>query len=173
MSRLDSAIRRLQAQKAGLEWAATAIAGQPGPVLEIGLGNGRTYDHLRGLLPDRAVFVFDRQVTVHPACRPPDDRLFLGDLAVTLPRAAAHLGPVAALVHADLGSGRPDCDATTTATLLAAMPGLLAPGGLLLSDQDLAVADRDGSRRRAAGLAVAPLPDAVPAGRYFAYRRAR
>ena len=51
MSRLDSFIRRLEAQRACLALAAGRIGGLPGPVLELGLGNGRTYDHLRELLP--------------------------------------------------------------------------------------------------------------------------
>src|SRR4051812_41343381 len=45
MTRLDSAIRRLTAQRDLLNWAAQAI-GPTGLVLELGLGNGRTYDHL-------------------------------------------------------------------------------------------------------------------------------
>ncbi|MGH6887075.1 MAG: class I SAM-dependent methyltransferase, partial [Geminicoccales bacterium] len=49
MSRLDSFIRRLEAQRACLDLAAARIADLPGPVLELGLGNGRTYDHLREL----------------------------------------------------------------------------------------------------------------------------
>ena len=58
MSRLDSFIRRLEAQRACLEYAAGQIRDLPGPVLELGLGNGRTYDHLRELLPEREIFVF-------------------------------------------------------------------------------------------------------------------
>lgn len=46
MTRLDSAIRRLQAQRSCLDWAAAAVAARPGLVFEMGLGNGRTFDHL-------------------------------------------------------------------------------------------------------------------------------
>ena len=53
MSRLDSFIRRLEAQRACLNRAAALISGIDGIVLELGLGNGRTYDHLRELFPDR------------------------------------------------------------------------------------------------------------------------
>ncbi len=60
MSRLDSFIRRMLAQRACLNWAAEAVAGIAGPVLELGLGNGRTYDHLRELLPEREIYVFER-----------------------------------------------------------------------------------------------------------------
>ena len=46
MSRLDSAIRRLQAQRLCLNAAVAYVEELPGPVLELGLGNGRTYDGL-------------------------------------------------------------------------------------------------------------------------------
>ena len=62
MSRLDSFIRRVSAQRDCLNAAADLIRDVPGPVLEFGLGNGRTYDHLRSLLPERTIFVFERQV---------------------------------------------------------------------------------------------------------------
>ena len=42
MSRLDSMLRRLTAQRDGLNWAADACAGIEGDVLDLGLGNGRT-----------------------------------------------------------------------------------------------------------------------------------
>ena len=60
MSRLDSFIRRLQAQRACLNEAVAQIRGVEGFVLELGLGNGRTFDHLREICPDREIYVFDR-----------------------------------------------------------------------------------------------------------------
>ena len=47
MSRLDSFIARMQAQRDCLNYLKPVIAAVPGPILEVGLGNGRTYDHLR------------------------------------------------------------------------------------------------------------------------------
>ena len=70
MSRLDSVIRRLRAQRACLQRAVEMIRDLPGPVLELGLGNGRTYDHLRQSLPDREIFVFEREVAADPGCLP-------------------------------------------------------------------------------------------------------
>ncbi len=159
MTRLESFIGRLQAQRTCLDWAAGAIADLPGPVLELGLGNGRTYDHLRARLSGRDIYCFDRQVAAHPACIPPEDRLFLGDLAETLPRAVARLGRTAALAHVDIGSG--DAAATRVVADLVGrhLPNLLAPGALVASDQDL----------RLAG-AIA-LPGGVAPGRYFMYRQ--
>src|SRR5690606_39857021 len=87
MSRLDSFIRRLEAQRACLGLAAAMIHALPGPVLELGLGNGRTYDHLRELLPEREIFVFEREVNAHPDCIPDAAHLILGDVRATLPQA--------------------------------------------------------------------------------------
>ena len=56
MSRLDSFIRRMQAQRDCLDMLAGLIGAIPGPVIELGLGDGRTYDHLRGIFPGRAIF---------------------------------------------------------------------------------------------------------------------
>ena len=70
-SRLDSAIARLTTLRLCLDWAAGEAAQRPGPVMEFGLGNGRSYDHLRKRLPGRDIYVFDRHVAAHPACVPP------------------------------------------------------------------------------------------------------
>jgi hypothetical protein len=161
MSRLDSFIRRLEAQRACLDRAVELARDVPGPVLEIGLGNGRTYDHLRHRLAGRDIYVFDRQVAAHPDSIPPADHLFLGDVLETLPALMRRLGARAALVHADIGSG----DAAATAALAAALGPKLAdvsaPGATIACDQPLEVPRR---------LMPLPLPDGVAAGRYFLYR---
>ena len=159
MSRLDGAIRRLTAQRACLDRAARLIEAVPGPVLELGLGNGRTYDHLRSLLPGREIFVFERQVAAHPDCIPDPEHLFLGDFRETLPRAAACLAP-AALIHADFGSGDRQATRAVAAFVAPWVGELIAPGGVVASDQPLA------DRR----LSALPLPDEVSAERYFLYR---
>src|SRR6266851_7993307 len=105
MSRLDSFIRRLEAQRACLDRAAELIRDVDGFVLELGLGNGRTYDHLRSLLPDRPIYVCERHVAAHPDCVPPPDMLILGDMRETLPAARSWLGGRVALAHFDAGSG--------------------------------------------------------------------
>ncbi len=167
MSRLDSFIRRLEAQRRCLEAGLAAIAGIDGPVFELGLGNGRTYDHLREALgrealseqgKRREIFVFERKLAAHPDCCPEEDHLFEGDLAATLPRALARFGGRVALIHADLGSGQPELDRVTSALLSRLVPDLLVPGGLCLSDQPLE------------GLTSTPLPEGVAPGRYHFYR---
>jgi S-adenosyl-L-methionine methyltransferase len=62
MSRLDSFIARMKAQRDCLNHLKPAIDALPGPILEVGLGNGRTYDHLRELFPGRDIYVFERKV---------------------------------------------------------------------------------------------------------------
>lgn len=160
MSRLDSTIRRLEAQRACLDWAAAEIAGLPGPVLELGLGNGRTYDHLRERLPGREIFVFDREVNAHPDCVPDADHLFLGDIAETLPRAAARLGRTAALAHSDVGTGDEARNARLAAAIGPLLAALVAPRGIVVSDRELA----------APGWQAVTPPPGVRPGRYFLYR---
>lgn len=162
MSRLDSAIRRLEAQRACLDHAAQLIAAVKGPVVELGLGNGRSFDHLRQLLPGREIFAFDRQVDAHPDCIPDARHLVLGDFADTLPTALQRIGAKAALVHADTGTGEADRNAKLAAWLAPRLLALTAPGGVILSDQELL------------GIAAKalPLPGGVAPGRYFLYRAA-
>src|SRR5436309_373877 len=123
MSRLESFLRRLEAQRACLDRAAELIAPLPGNVLEFGLGNGRTYDHLRSRLQDRDIYVFDRRVAAHPDCIPPDDHLFIGDFLETMTRAAAELGANTALANLDVGSG----EEAASQALARAMTPLLLP----------------------------------------------
>lgn len=160
MSRLDSFIRRLAAQRDCLAEAARLIAGVAGPVVELGLGNGRTFDHLRELLPGREIFVFDRRVDAHPDCVPDSRHLIVGDFRETLPAAHSRIGARAALVHADIGTG----DAAQTRRLAEflgpALAPLLAPGAVVVGDQRLAVA----------GAVEVPLPPGVAPGRYFMWR---
>ena len=92
MSRLDSFINRVTAQRACLNWVAPLLAGRPGPILELGLGNGRTYSHLRQLFPDRQIWVFERDVAAHPDSIPPAELLLLGDFRETLASALAKTG---------------------------------------------------------------------------------
>jgi S-adenosyl-L-methionine methyltransferase len=158
LSRLDSFIRRMQAQRLTLECACEAIAGLPGPVLELGLGNGRTYHHLRERLPNRRIVAFDLKVTAQPDSVPSDGDLMIGDIKET---ARAFVGAGAALVHSDLGSGVDARDLETLRWLAALVPMLLAQNGLAVSDLPL----------DDAMLMALPLPEGVAEERYFLYRR--
>ncbi|MGI9331739.1 MAG: class I SAM-dependent methyltransferase, partial [Gammaproteobacteria bacterium] len=109
-SLLERMIDRLVAQRSCLRYAASMVLDLPGPVLEVGLGKGRTYDYLRTLFPDREIFAFDRTVHALENCTPDPDHLILGELRQTLPDALRHIGTRAALVHADIGSTDPSID---------------------------------------------------------------
>ncbi|MBT7649198.1 MAG: hypothetical protein HN768_19365 [Rhodospirillaceae bacterium] len=156
MSRLDSVIRRLEAQRACLGAAARAIVDRPGPVLELGLGNGRTYDHLRELMPGREIFCFDRQIAAHPDCIPDAGHMFLGDLSQTLPAAADRLGATAVMAHVDICSGDKQASLALGAWLVGMLPHVLAPGAVVVSDQPV---PHDGWTALA-------LPEGVATGRY-------
>jgi hypothetical protein len=160
MSRLDSFIRRMEAQRECLNAAARLIEGIPGVILELGLGNGRTYDHMRTLFPGRDIYVFDRQVAAHPECIPDDDHIFVGEVVDRLPDAAARLGKTAALIHSDIGSGRPETDAILFAQVVPLLESMARPGCLVLSDQKLPAGQWESL----------PMPDGIPAERYFMYR---
>jgi hypothetical protein len=160
VSRLDSFIRRLEAQRACLEFAAAAIKDLPGPVLELGLGNGRTYDHLRELLPQREIFVFDRQVQAHPADRPDPHHLLLGDFRDSLAGALERLPGKAALAHADIGSGDSQATAELAGWLPSGLVALLANNAWVVADQPL----------QHPSLMLRPLPEGIQSNRYFLYR---
>ncbi len=160
MSRLDSFLRRLQAQRDCLNWAVDMVAKVPGPLFELGLGNGRTYDHLRSICPDREIFVFERSVSAHPDCVPDAAHLFEGLIDDTLDAVQDRFAASVSMAHVDLGSGHPDIDTKTAATVSARLPALMAPGGVIISDQELNLPEAE----------ALPLPAGVQERRYFMYR---
>jgi S-adenosylmethionine-dependent methyltransferase len=161
MSRLDSFIRRLEAQRACLDHAAELIGGLAGVVLELGLGNGRTYDHLRTLFPERDIHVCERHVAAHPQCVPPPEMLILGDVRETLPAARDRLGGRVVLAHLDVGTGDAAANQLLAAALTPLVMPLLRAGAVVVSDPPLADP----------GLAALPLPEGIAPGRYHLYRR--
>lgn len=153
MSRLESHIRRCQAQCQCIERAAQLMFELPGPVLELGLGNGRTYSHIREHLPAREIFAFDRQIAAHPDCIPDDDHIFLGEITETLPQAVKRFAGTIPLVHVDLGP-------EVVREIAAQLPKLLCPGGIAATQAEAA----------AESLVPLELPEGVAPGRYFIYR---
>jgi hypothetical protein len=150
-------------QRDCLTYAAGLVASVDGVVLELGLGNGRTFDHLRGLLPERDIYVFERCVQAHPDCVPGPDRLILGDVREELARLRPRFAGGAALAHVDLATG----DARSSDRLFAEIGELLVPlmrpGGIVVSEREL----------RGTAWATVPLPEGVPPGRYWIYRSSR
>ncbi len=159
MSRLDSFIRRLTAQRDILNHVATDLpVPASGDVLEIGLGNGRTYSHLRELFAGRRIIAFDRALAAHKSSQPAPGDFVQGEIDQT---ARAFAGGNAAVVHADIGTGYPDQDALTLAWLPGLTADLLGPGGIALSGLPL---DHP-------HLTPLPLPQGIDPDRYFLYRK--
>lgn len=162
MTRLDSAIRRLTAQRSLLDWASKEVADRPGLVLELGLGNGRTYDHLRNRLPGRDIYVFERSPAAHPDCMPPQDRLLVGDIFETMPSFAQRFGAGSViLIHADIGTGDQAENRQLAIRLAPLIEPLLTPGGLVLGDRAFDLPS----------CTDISAETGVEAGRYYVYRR--
>ncbi len=161
MSRLDSFIRRLEAQRACLEIAAGLVAGLDGDVLELGLGNGRTYDHLRKLFPHRNIYVCERAVAAHPDCVPPPQFLLLGDMRETLSAVRARLAERVVLAHLDPGNGEIAASKALADQIAPLIVPLLRLNGVLVSEPAVTAGE----------LRALPLPVGIEPGRYNLYRR--
>ena len=161
MTRLDVFIDRMISQRACLNFAMAETAGMAGPVFELGLGNGRTFHHMRAIGAGREIYVFEREIAAQPNSRPDPDHAILGDVTETLPQALERFGPTISLIHADLGGpdlAKNDAFARRLSPIVAP---LLAPGGLMVSSDRMYFDD----------LAELPLPDGAVPGRCFIYRR--
>ncbi|QIG47120.1 hypothetical protein G5V57_04820 [Nordella sp. HKS 07] len=161
-TRLERLLLRLEAQHKSLNWAFGEIRDKPGPVFELGLGHGRTYDHMRRHLPGREIFVFDREIDCFPDCTPPAEDFILGKLSDTLPEARHRFAGKAVLVNSDVGTYDEALNGEMADVVSAALPALLAPGAIVLSDLPLTLPDAS----------ALPLPPGVRSVRYFVYRAA-
>lgn len=129
-----------------------------GDVLELGLGkNRRTYDHLRQQLPGRRIWVIDKVLNLHPSCIPPADNFLQGEAENVLVRLAAR-GRQIALAHYDFGYGVKEKDIAEGARLSPFIARLMAPGGLIVSQQPLI------------GVPQVTGPDTIDPERYLFYR---
>jgi hypothetical protein len=160
-TRLDLFIDRMVSQRACLDFAIAATADMDGPVFELGLGNGRTYHHMRETIKGRDTYVFERAVASHPDSTPPEHLTILGDVMETLPASVARFGPVASLIHADLGGHNRSKNDVFARTVSPLIEPLLAPGGLMVSSD----------RMYFETLEELPLPEHAVPGRCFIYRR--
>lgn len=166
-SRLDRMIARLLTQRAFLDHAATFVQAVPGPVLEIGLGKGRTFSHLRTLFPERTIFAFDRDIHAPDDCVPDMQFMLLGDFHQSVPAVAAKLPAKAALAHADIGTFGRSGDAELAKFLAGQLPELLAPGGLVVTDREMRA-----PLLQPLAAPAAALPAGIEPWPYFIYRRA-
>jgi hypothetical protein len=161
LSRLDMTLFRLQSQKACLTCLFDEIRGMPGVVVELGLGHGRTFDHLRRHLPDREIFVFDRSNDAYVDCQPDASFLFLGEIEQTLPALNDRLSGRTILANSDIGCFDQELNRKSAAMMSQLLAPMMAPGGFIMSDLQLEIADYD----------TLTLPDGALDGRYFLYRR--
>lgn len=162
MSRLDVFINRMLSQRACINYAGAATAHLPGPVFELGLGNGRTYHHMVEVLKGRDIFVFERAVESNPSSTPPDHMLILGDVHDTLPAALARFGPTASLIHADLGGHNLAKNDAFARAISPLVEPLLAAGGHMVTSD----------RMYFQNLEEVALPEDAVEGRCFIYRKA-
>ena len=168
MSRLDSHIHQKIAQRDSVNLVARWLAGRDGVIVEFGLGNGRSYSHLAERFPGNEIFCFDRLNKAHPRSRPPEDHVYLGELAEVLANPAVHArfrGRVI-LAHLDLGSGGPEDDVLPE-FVIDRIHGWLQPGAVVLSDLDLTL-DPAWQLER-----VDTTGQVEYAERYYVYRRLR
>lgn len=161
ISRLDLFIDRMVSQRACLDFAIAQTAEMQGPVFELGLGNGRTYHHMRNRIQSRDIYVFERAVASHPDSTPPEELTILGDVNQTLPETMTRMGAVASLIHADLGGHNREKNDIFARKVSPLIEPLLAPGGMMVSSDRMYFAD----------LVEVALPkDAVPE-RCFIYQK--
>ena len=149
-------------QRACINHAAELTADLSGPVFELGLGNGRTYHHLRETIKSRDIYVFERAVASHPDSTPPEDRVILGDVYETLPQALTRFGATASLIHADLGGHSASKNDAFAKTVSPLVEPLLATGGMMVASDKMYFET----------LKEVPLPLDAVLGRCFIYTRA-
>lgn len=156
MSRLESFRRRLTAQIDGINWAIEQTRDVNGDILEMGLGNGRTYDHLREYA-QRRIWVIDRVLQCHPSCVPPAADFLLGEADDMLSRLAVGDAKIA-FAHYDFGFGVKEKDVEEGARLSPLIAAVMVSGGLVVSQQPLV------------GFTQIWGPDSIDRERYLFYR---
>lgn len=160
MTRLDLFIARMVSQRACIDHALALTAHMEGPVFELGLGNGRTFDHIRANVMERDIFVFERAVASNPSSTPREDQLVLGDVFETLPMMLAKHGPIASFAHADLGGHNLKKNDEFARAISPAIEAVMAPGGIMVSS-DVMYFEK---------LVELPRPDGAVEGRAFTYQ---
>jgi hypothetical protein len=130
-SRLDGFIDRMKAQRDCLDAAGAALSLMPGDAVELGVGAGRTLDHILGRCPGASVHLFDWKIGRVTAPVVPH----VGDIRETLPAHAAANRGRAKLVHSDVVGG-PEADPRLMLDLADQIVRLLASGGFLVSNTE-------------------------------------
>lgn len=161
VSLLDKLLNRLLAQRLAFEWAFQQIARAPGPVFELGMGKGRTFSHLKLHLPERQIFVFDRDFSTARGEAPARSEQVQGSIEETLPGMAERFCGQVILANSDVGERDKAHNRFMARTVSGSLPKAMAPGGIVLSDLDLTMP----------GFAEVPLPQGAPPNAYHIYQR--
>jgi hypothetical protein len=160
ISRLEKTLFRLQAQHACLAMLFAAIKDKPGVVAELGLGHGRTFDHLRRHL-SHPIYAFDRANDAYKDCQPEPEYLVLGEIFETLPAFARRFPQGVILANSDIGSFDRERNIASAAAMSRILPPAIAPGGYVMSDLPLELP----------GFAALALPAGAPEGAYYLYQQ--
>lgn len=160
-TRLDIFIDRMVSQRACIDYAIAETDAMEGPVFELGLGNGRTFHHMRERITGRDVYVFERAIGAHPDSIPAEELTILGDVRETLPAALERFGPTASLIHADLGGHSLEKNDAFAREVSPLVEPLLGLGGIMVSSD----------RMYFDAMRELPLPASAVKGRCFVYRR--
>ena len=137
MSRLEDLANRLLTQRAALNRAVELIEPMEGIVVELGLGKGRSFDHLRERLPGREIYVFDRELSCEPEYAPPDEFRVFGEITRTLPAFCRQFAGQAVLVHSDLGTRHRERDMPLVEFVAENLDSLLKQGAVVASDRPM------------------------------------
>ena len=137
MSRLEDMSNRFLTQLAALDRAVELIGPTEGIVVELGLGKGRSFDHLRERLPERKIYVFDRELSCETEFAPPSEFRVFGEITSTLPAFCRRFAGQAALVHSDLGTRHGVTDIPLVEFVAGNLDSLLKRGAVVASDRPM------------------------------------
>ncbi len=157
-------IRRLCVQRDCLALSASMISELSGPVLELGLGNGRTFDHLRHLMPGREIFVFESVILEEILTAPDPEFLIEGDVRETLPAYVNMAAQKAVLIHNDIdeiGGSTAEQQRALFSWLSPLIRDAAAPSAVIVSNSQLDFEDWHRIQ----------LPAGHAPDRYFMYQR--
>ncbi len=139
MSRLDDLVRRMQTQRSVLNRAIQKVREEnvSGTVIELGLGSGRTFDHLRENFPQREIMTFDWEMEATKDCVPLKQQFVKGEIQKTFPKFVVGKESSCALLHIDIGTKDRTRDKDLYASLTEKIVAILCAGGYVVSDREL------------------------------------
>ena len=137
MSRLEDLTHRFLTQQVTLNRAIELIEDLEGIVVELGLGKGRSYDHLRERLPGRDIYVFDHELYCESELAPPPAFRVLGDITETLPDFCRRFAGQAALIHSDIGTRHREADMPLVNFVADHLAVLIRKDGVIASDRPM------------------------------------